>query len=92
MNDPILGKALPVMQANFPDAPVTKTQAGHFLQEEVAAEIASAITRVYLRLESEGGFNSDLLICCLHESGSWHESFKVDGRCLRFLRFIRDGF
>ncbi len=59
MNDPILGKALPVMQANFPDAPVTKTQAGHFLQEEVAAEIASAITRVYLRLESEGGFNFD---------------------------------
>ena len=59
MNDPILGKALPVMQANFPDAPVTKTQAGHFLQEEVAAEIASAITRVYLRLESEGDFNSD---------------------------------
>ena len=59
MNDPILGKALPVMQANFPDAPVTKTQAGHFLQEEVAAEIASAITRVYLGLESEGGFNSD---------------------------------
>ena len=59
MNDPILGKVLPVMQVNFPDAPVTRTQAGHFLQEEVAAEIASAITRVYLRIESEGGFNSD---------------------------------
>jgi len=49
MNDPILGRALPVMQANFPDAPVTKTTAGHFLQEEVPQEIAEAIQRVYAR-------------------------------------------
>jgi len=49
MNDPILGRALPVMQANFPDAPVTKTAAGHFLQEEVPQEIAEAIQRVYAR-------------------------------------------
>jgi haloalkane dehalogenase len=49
MNDPILGRALPVMQANFPDAPVTETAAGHFLQEEVPQEIAEAIQRVYAR-------------------------------------------
>jgi haloalkane dehalogenase len=34
------------MQANFPDAPVTKTTAGHFLQEEVPEEIAAAIVRM----------------------------------------------
>lgn len=50
MNDPILGHALPVMQANFPGAPVTKTKAGHFLQEEVPEEIAAAIVRVVDRL------------------------------------------
>jgi haloalkane dehalogenase len=50
MNDPILGKALPRMQANFPDAPVTKTTAGHFLQEEVPEEIAAAIVRMVDRL------------------------------------------
>jgi len=46
MNDPILGKGLPLMKANFPDAPVTETQAGHFLQEEVPEEIADAVMRV----------------------------------------------
>ena len=46
MNDPILGKALPLMQKNFPEAKVTKTNAGHFLQEEVSIEIANAIKRV----------------------------------------------
>ena len=35
-----LAVALPVMKANFPDAPVIKTAAGHFLQEEVPLEIA----------------------------------------------------
>ena len=59
MNDPILGKALSIMQASFPDAPVTRTEAGHFLQEEVAIEIASAITRVYSRLQGKGGFYPD---------------------------------
>lgn len=46
MNDPILAKGLPSMQDNFPNAPVTETEAGHFLQEEVPAEIAAALMRV----------------------------------------------
>jgi len=46
MRDPILGGLLSSMQANFPRAPVTETQAGHFLQEEVPVEIAAAILRV----------------------------------------------
>ena len=50
INDPILGKALPRMQENFPKAPVTKTDAGHFLQEEVPAEIAEALIRVINRV------------------------------------------
>ena len=45
-NDPILGPGLPIMQANFPGARLTETEAGHFLQEEVPAEIAAAIMRV----------------------------------------------
>ena len=51
MNDPILGKGLPAMEANFPDAPVTKTEAGHFLQEEVDIEIANALLRIIDRIE-----------------------------------------
>ena len=46
MNDPILAKALPRMQQFFPDAPLTRTAAGHVLQEEVPDEIAAAIKRV----------------------------------------------
>lgn len=46
MADPILGPALPLMQQNFPRAPVQETAAGHFLQEEVPREIAAAILRV----------------------------------------------
>lgn len=46
MNDPILGRVLPRMKQNFPDATVTETQGGHFLQEEVPAEIAAALLRV----------------------------------------------
>ncbi len=46
MNDPILARALPLMKENFPDAPVTETKGGHFLQEEVPVEIAAALIRV----------------------------------------------
>lgn len=46
MKDPILGQLLANMTLNFPDAPVTETEAGHFLQEEVPGEIAAAILRV----------------------------------------------
>ena len=51
MKDPILSKTLPKMKANFPSAPVTETQAGHFLQEEVPAEIANAIMRVVTQVQ-----------------------------------------
>jgi len=51
MNDPILAKALPLMKQNFPDAPVTETQGGHFLQEEVPDEIAAALLRVMDQLQ-----------------------------------------
>lgn len=46
VQDPILGDALPRMQKAFPDALVVETQAGHFLQEEVPAELAEAILHV----------------------------------------------
>ena len=46
MKDPILGRMLDNMKENFPNASVTETDAGHFLQEEVPVEIASAILRV----------------------------------------------
>ena len=39
------------MENNFPNAPVTKTQAGHFLQEEAAEEIADALIRVIDKVE-----------------------------------------
>jgi pimeloyl-ACP methyl ester carboxylesterase len=46
MRDPILARILPTMTAMFPEARVTETQAGHFLQEEVPSQIADAIERV----------------------------------------------
>ena len=46
MQDPILGGLLDNMKANFPNARVTETDGGHFLQEEVPGDIASAIMRV----------------------------------------------
>ncbi|GAB5502035.1 alpha/beta fold hydrolase [Pyruvatibacter sp.] len=51
MNDPILAKGLPVMKENFPDAAVTETQGGHFLQEEVPTEIAAAVLRIVDEVE-----------------------------------------
>ncbi|MBA4048702.1 MAG: haloalkane dehalogenase [Sphingomonas sp.] len=53
MRDPILARALPTMKAMFPDARVTETQAGHFLQEEVPVEIAAAIERVVAAVEAK---------------------------------------
>ena len=46
IHDPILGGAVPAMLENFPDARVTETPAGHFLQEEVPDVIAAAVLRV----------------------------------------------
>jgi haloalkane dehalogenase len=46
MNDPILARGLPLMKQNLPEAPVLETEGGHFLQEEVPAEIAAALLRV----------------------------------------------
>ena len=53
MNDPILAKGLPGMRENFPSAPVTETEAGHFLQEEVPVEIAAALMRVLEQVQAE---------------------------------------
>ena len=44
--DPVLGRARGRMERLLPHAPVTRTRAGHFLQEEVPAEIAAAIRDV----------------------------------------------
>jgi len=59
MNDPIFARALPLMKQHFPDAPVTETQGGHFLQEEVPAEIAAAVVRVVDRVRASANENSN---------------------------------
>jgi cis-3-alkyl-4-acyloxetan-2-one decarboxylase len=46
MKDPILGRALRRHEEAFPEARVTRTEAGHFLQEEVPGELAAAVRRV----------------------------------------------
>jgi haloalkane dehalogenase len=43
--DPILGRTIHGMKKLFPDAEVTETTAGHFLQEEVPKEFAEAILK-----------------------------------------------
>lgn len=45
-NDPILGRAKKGVCALLPQAAITETDAGHFLQEEVPDQIASAIVSV----------------------------------------------
>ncbi len=54
VNDPVLGDGLPGVMAAFPNAPVTRTDSGHFLQEEVdsPAEIAAAIRRVHEEVQA----------------------------------------
>jgi len=44
--DPILGRALSRHEREFPKARVTRTEAGHFLQEEVPEELAAAVRAV----------------------------------------------
>ncbi len=54
INDPILGSAVPAMLENFPNARVTETPAGHFLQEEVPEVIAEAVQRVLAQVCQDG--------------------------------------
>ena len=44
--DPVLGRVLSFVERQLPQATVTRTQAGHFLQEEVPDELAAAIRDV----------------------------------------------
>jgi cis-3-alkyl-4-acyloxetan-2-one decarboxylase len=45
-NDPVLGRLLRRVSRTLPQAEVTSTAAGHFLQEEVPTEIADAVRKV----------------------------------------------
>lgn len=53
-NDPVLGPRLPAMTAAFPNATVTETESGHFLQEEIDSPeaIAAAIQRVLTQIQA----------------------------------------
>ncbi len=44
--DPVLGRVRNHIASMLPEAPVTRTRAGHFLQEEVPVEIADAVQSV----------------------------------------------
>jgi pimeloyl-ACP methyl ester carboxylesterase len=48
--DPVLGRALGRHERAFPAAPVTRTRAGHFLQEEVPEALAAAVEDVVRRI------------------------------------------
>lgn len=50
--DPVLGRVRTHIERHLPDAPVTRTQAGHFLQEEVPDAIAAAVRDVTRRAVS----------------------------------------
>ncbi len=47
--DPVLGRVRSFIERRLPAAPVTRTQAGHFLQEEVPDELAAAVRDVTRR-------------------------------------------
>lgn len=49
VRDPILGRALRHLERLFPEAPVTRTRAGHFLQEEVPEDLSAAVEDVARR-------------------------------------------
>ncbi|HEV8577510.1 MAG TPA: alpha/beta fold hydrolase [Thermoanaerobaculia bacterium] len=49
LNDPILGRALRHLERIYPEAPVTQTPAGHFLQEEVPDALSAAAEDVSRR-------------------------------------------
>jgi cis-3-alkyl-4-acyloxetan-2-one decarboxylase len=51
MRDPILGRVINHLERVRPDARVVRTQAGHFLQEEVPGELADAIVDVVARAD-----------------------------------------
>jgi cis-3-alkyl-4-acyloxetan-2-one decarboxylase len=51
MKDPILGRVVNHLARLRPDAAVTKTGAGHFLQEEVPGELATAVVDVAARAD-----------------------------------------
>jgi len=50
--DPMLGRVRSHLERLLPQAAVTRTRAGHFLQEEVPREIAAAIAEVAARAEA----------------------------------------
>jgi haloalkane dehalogenase len=50
--DPVLGRVIGFLERHLPQATVTRTRAGHFLQEEVPGEIAAAVREVTRRLQS----------------------------------------
>lgn len=50
--DPLLGRALERHRRALPQAQVTMTEAGHFLQEEVPEALAAAIATVWRRAEA----------------------------------------
>lgn len=54
-SDPILGRALKRQRKAFPRAPVTVTDAGHFLQEEVPRALGTAVHDVATRAAGPRG-------------------------------------
>ena len=55
LQDPIMGDRLPDMIALFPNADVTETSEGHFLQEEGEGPeaVAEAVQRVYEQIQGK---------------------------------------